>query len=1055
MKKPATAERIKKRIRELQRENNLLKTVIESSHDCEIYVNIKGETLYVTPSFTEITGYPIKPILDNCHFFYTLIHPEDFKRFSEHEQEVFSTPQHHVINFRIITKDMQVKWINHECSPMYDKKGKWIGQRSTNKEITEFKLIESQAKIYRIQLDALLVSIPLPFFANDLLGNYIMVNQALLNFFGISKEQIIGKNASQIWYEKDYKIYNEMDTQLIEQGGIQVFEHTLTNFDGNLFNVIFYKAYFYDNNNQIGGIVGTFVDITERKNIESTLRTSEEKYRLLCEVTSDAGRSLLLQPDGTFKQEWSIDKLESKYGFSFKEIDTFEKWIQIVHPDDHKIFIEGKNKLLKGENVCVDLRIKTKNGELRWIQNNIWPMQDQQTGKTRLLSAIKDITERKQAEILQLESEEKLQVVFNNMEFGIIQSNGTIGFDMVNQSLIKMLGYSHEELNGMKIYDITANEDLHEELEKFNNTIHQRLPGFSIDKRFIKKDGSHLWCRVNYHLLYDQNKHVKNVLAVVQDISDQHKTVQALQESEETYRTLAENTEDIIFRFNTNYKIIFVNGAIEKFYPYKKDDLIDKSFQDLKPDELFNHLEEYGLMILKTQHPIRTTLKSIIQNREIFFSCRFYPEFDHHQKIQSILAVYSDITELIRIEQELIKAKEKAEEADRLKSLFLSNMSHEIRTPMNAIVGFSTLLGNEQLSHEIKTKYTKIIANSAEHLLTLISDILDISKIEAGQLEMHETAFDLHQMLHDIHEQFELQKITKEKEHILIQPADPYKSEFIIFTDDVRLQQILSNLMSNALKFIKKGYIEFGYHIIENMEDSFLQFFVKDTGIGIADDKKDIIFERFRQEEESLTTKHGGAGLGLAICKGIIELMGGKIWMESIKDSGTTFFFTIQLKFPPTTEINLERIEIPNIDHVIFINKTLLIVEDTIDINEFIKEILSPTKVSLILASTGTQALEHIRNNTEIDMILMDIRLPDINGLELINKIKEIRNIPVIAQTAFAQMSDRQRILHAGFDDYITKPIDRKQLLNCIAKHLKDNNGQVPNSKQFGKIEAN
>lgn len=379
-------------------------------------------------------------------------------------------------------------------------------------------------------------------------------------------------------------------------------------------------------------------------------------------------------------------------------------------------------------------------------------------------------------------------------------------------------------------------------------------------------------------------------------------------------------------------------------------------------------------------------------------------------------------------------AKDKAEESDRLKSAFLMNLSHEIRTPLNGIMGFSQILQEREFPFEKQKEFLNIIHEKADQLLHILNDILDLSKIEAKQMNIRQEDFYLNDMFHELYDQHLMELEKKEKNAISLSyycGLDREKSR--LYSDHERFRQILSNLLSNAVKFTGEGSISFGYDITD--QDT-LFFYVRDTGIGIPDQKREEIFEPFRQADDSTNRAYEGTGLGLSLAKGLVELLGGKMWMESEKGKGTSFYFTIQHSKHKYQPAETERPE--EGEAYMWPGQQIMIVEDDPVSLEFMQEIFSETEAKLITAQTGEEALRRYRDNPDITIILMDIRLPDMSGLEVVKQIrKQNSHIPIIAQTAYTMDNDARKCKEAGCNDYLTKPIDIQAMLSVINKHLK------------------
>lgn len=386
-------------------------------------------------------------------------------------------------------------------------------------------------------------------------------------------------------------------------------------------------------------------------------------------------------------------------------------------------------------------------------------------------------------------------------------------------------------------------------------------------------------------------------------------------------------------------------------------------------------------------------------------------------------------------ESELLIAKEKAIESDKLKSAFLANMSHEIRTPMNAILGFSELISRPNLQPEKRDTYTHHIVSNGKILLTLVDDIIDLAKIEAGQLKIKRNSSNIDELLSELqHFCISEKKRIKKDEIQIVRQTNRDGNQQWLLCDSFRLKQVLLNLLSNALKFTLNGFIEFGYEIPNNAT---IQFYVKDTGIGIAENQQKIIFDRFRQADDSVTRQYGGTGLGLSITKKLVELMGGHIWLKSETNVGTTFYFTLPLIIPDLGNKHLEDKSKASNPFISFKSKTVLVVEDNEANYLYLYELINPTGLKIVRAINGKIAVEYIRNNNHVNLILMDMQLPEMDGFEATRLIKEINpKIPIIAQTAYALADERNRALSAGCDYYLSKPITPDALLYLLNQIL-------------------
>ena len=516
-------------------------------------------------------------------------------------------------------------------------------------------------------------------------------------------------------------------------------------------------------------------------------------------------------------------------------------------------------------------------------------------------------------------------------------------------------------------------------------------------------------------------------LVVIRDISNNQRAESALLESENQKAAILKAIPDLLVVFNKNGDYLDVYNENESRLIVNLGTLIGKNISDLFPQEVAKEAIGALKKSLLTREVVPFSYSLNINGKMEFFEARLFPTSD-----DKVLAIVRDITDLKDTEAQLIKAKEQAEESDTLKSAFLANMSHEIRTPMNGILGFTELLREADLTEQHRKEYLDIIKMSGDRLINIINDIIDISKIESKQMKVYISNTDINEQIEAIYNFF---KPEAEAKGIHLSYMHTLSSEqAVIKTDCEKIFAILTNLVKNAIKFTLKGSIEIGYKV----KDKLLEFYVKDTGMGINPEHKEIIFERFRQGTESLTRNYEGTGLGLSISKAYTEMLNGKIWFESEQGKGSVFYFTIplhndQVSANLISKVALGKQEVRNIKRL-----EILIAEDDETSQMYITKLVEPFGKKILKAKTGAEAVSACIINPDIDLILMDIKMPGMDGIEATRRIREFNNeVIIIAQTAFGLKGDKERILEAGCNDYISKPVDSTLLVQLLQKYFK------------------
>ena len=508
-----------------------------------------------------------------------------------------------------------------------------------------------------------------------------------------------------------------------------------------------------------------------------------------------------------------------------------------------------------------------------------------------------------------------------------------------------------------------------------------------------------------------------------------------LRESENRFRTMFELSPAGIILIDETGSIIEVNSSFCVTLGYSRNEILGKNIRLFASPDDDEEIDKNITEILSGKTKIHE-VKNFRKDGTTCIVAIYETKIILPDGKRGILSVSNDISEKIRAQQELIIAKEKAEESDRLKSAFLANISHELRTPLNAIIGFSGLMIDTGPNQDT-VSYANNILKSGQHLMSLVEDIFDTTMIETGHIKINYDKTDIVSVLKEVKNILDGERLKENKNDVeLILNLDAEKNQKHLLTDSRKLKQVLINLLRNALKFTDKGYIEFGFTETEEEGNSFLQFYVKDTGIGIDKKHHDAIFNIFRQIDDTHTRKFGGMGIGLSIAKKTIEKLGGKIWVESEQFKGSVFYFTLPV-LSGSIEKEKETDDKGLTSDRKFFGKTILIAEDDPSNYDFLRIFLTRMNIRVLWAKDGQEAINLCETDSSIDLVFMDIKMPVINGFEATKKIKSTRpGLPVVAQTAYAMSPDRVEAVKSGCDDYMSKPIKIKQLTDILEKYL-------------------
>ena len=860
-------------------------------------------------------------------------------------------------------------------------------------------------------------------FLIDSVGKLTYVSPVVEQLFGYLPHEVLGHLFTDYIQEEDLpEAFKVFQNTLQKKTSPQMFEVKLKRKDKTLFEAEIHLQYYQDQD--ISGMIGLIRDISDRKLAESKAQEMSTRY----EATIDAAQI------GTW--DWNVqtgeailnDRWFEIIGYSPEEFApvTIQAWVDVAHPDDFKESMVKAEKLFSGELPYYEqeCRIKHKNGNWIWVLDRGSLISRTSDGKPlHVLGTHIDINDRKQAEQALQSSERKFRSITEQMAemLFLTDSRGTLTY--VSPAAEHLFGNLPHEMVGRPFADYLSGEDIEQAHSLFSETLLQQLPTRTVDLKFRRQNGSFFVGEVHFQFYMDND--TAGGIGMVYDITERKQADDQLQKMS----AAVEQSPAVVVITDARGTIEYVNPRFTLLTGYSIDETKGQN----------PHILQSGLTPKSVYTDLwKTILSGTIwrgewqnkkKNGELFWeSVVISAILNAEGVITNFVAVKEDITEQKKMLEQLILAKEKAEESDRVKSAFLANISHEIRTPMNGILGFSELLKEPHLSGEETTEFIDLIQKSGHRMLNLINDLIDISRIDAQETKVEIAETSLNELLQDMSAFFKPNALSKGLR--LTYTTGLSDSESIIKTDSGKLTQILTNLINNALKFTIKGGVDFGYRRKENM----LEFYVIDSGIGIPVENQDKVFDRFHQVDNSLTRGYEGAGLGLSISHSFVKLLGGKIQVESTDGAGATFSFT--LPYNPVHILETSAFQHENsvlgTQHSALHSHALciLIAEDDPMSTLLLKRNFKDENFCIHCAENGWEAVELVRHHPEINLVLMDIKMPVMNGYEATRLIKHERpDLPVIAQSAFTSKEDRDKAREAGCDDFITKPISKSELL--------------------------
>jgi len=776
-----------------------------------------------------------------------------------------------------------------------------------------------------------------------------------------------------------------------------------------------------------GFTVAIFDDITKRKQAEQALQNSEKKFRSITEqmseivfITDSSGQIFFISP--------AIEKITD-----YKQHEVIgQRFTDFLSEEEVPSALSAYKEVMLKQSTShvIVLKFMKKNGTFFFGEVHVQYYHESDCSGT--IGVIHDISERNRHEKTRIEYEKKLldgkqflQNIYDTVNHSVfvidVLPDGSYRYKSINRLHEIRTGLKNEAISGKSPREVLEPDVAATVTGYYDRCIHKGSSTEYEETHMFK--GKLSWWRTILNPVRNDSGHIYRIIGTSTNITE-HKL------TEEKLKTLSfaiQQSPTVVVITDPEGNIEYINPTFTEHTGYSEEEVMGQNPRILKSGLMEDRVYEEFWKTILAGNVWHGEFHNKKKNGELYWEDAIVSAIVNQKGvITNFVAVKEDITEKKKLWVDLIASKEKAEESDRLKTAFLANISHEIRTPMNGILGFAELLKEPQLSGEEQAEYIELINQSGKRMLALINDIVDISRIEAGETMIHVEPTHVNKLLHNLCTFF--RPLAANKNLLLSCNNGLSDEECVIETDSAKLTQILTNLVQNGLKFSTEGEVRIGYIRKEDL----LEFSVSDSGIGIPESMKESIFERFRQVDNSLTRHHEGSGLGLSISKAYVEMLGGSIRVESGEGNGSTFIFTLPFN-PPGARKPEHHSTVNEASFGSLRDTTILLAEDDAVSRILIKRSLQEENLTILDAWNGRDAVQMIIQHPEVDLVLMDIKMPVMNGFEATREIKKLRpELPVIAQTAFTSKEERLKALEAGCDSFMSKSINKQKLIELI-----------------------
>jgi PAS domain S-box-containing protein len=1015
---------------------------LEHASDGLVITDPGGRIRYVNPAFTAMTGYTAEEAAgQNPRFLKSGSMPAAFY------EELWSTiSSGRVWQGELINRRKDGSLYNEEMriAPVRSSDGKIASFIAIKHDVTERRAAEEAkallAAIVENSEDSIVACSPA--------GIILTWNRGAETIFGYSAAEVLGQHMSMLVPPERLTNLEHLAQQVLQGSAISQYEGLCLRKDGRKIPVSITGFPIRNAAGEVTAISGILRDITERRRADEALRESEERFRLM----ADSCPSMMWVTNAEGEVEFINRAYREFCGVTLEQVES-GKWQLLVHPDDAAEYVgEFYRAIREHKPFRGDARVRRADGEWRMFGSYAEPRLSPSGAFLGHIGLSADTTERRKAEQELRSSEEKFRQLAENI-------NEVFWMMPPTADAVLYVSPAYEQVWGRSCESLYRSpmawaEAIHpDDLAQAHSLFERQIQGARIDSeyRIRTPDGQEKWVRDRAFPIRDQAGELIRVAGIAEEITERKHAEQELRSSEEKFRQLAENVREVFWMKDpASDKFLYISPAYEQVWGRSCDSFYqapDSRLEAIHPDDLVQSRVAFARQMqgeaVETEYRIRTP-----QGQEKWIRGRAFPIRDQAGQLIRVAGIAEEITERKRYEEELISAREGADAANQAKSRFLANMSHEIRTPMNGVIGMIQLLLETDLSPK-QRQYANVAKTSGGTLLALIDDILDLSKIEAGKMVLEAFSFSVRQTVAEVIEPLRVQASTKDlKLHTCLSPDIP----FILRGDGRRLRQVLINLCSNAIKFTERGQVTLQVAIESQSDDkAMLRFSVTDTGIGISPDQASALFAPFVQADDSTTRKYGGTGLGLAISKQLVEMMGGRIGVESRPGQGSTFWFTADFgREPEQVLVSAEEPaskRLPASEPLNGVSMTpspmavearagrILVAEDNATNRIVALAQLEKLGYQADAVANGAEAFAALQAGG-YDLVLMDCEMPVIDGFQVTRLIRGSTNshIPIIALTASAMSGDRDRCIREGMNDFLSKPVDLQQLADMLAK---------------------